>query len=71
MLSLGGAAPAPWRGSKGMGNEPERSVDVRDTGAYEPPKILWEEELPQGPNLFSACGKIGVQSDLCNAAPAS
>lgn len=54
-----------------MGNESDRRIDVPDPPAYEPPRILWEEELPQGPNLFSACGKIGGQSDLCNAAPAS
>ena len=38
---------------------------------YEPPAILWEEELPQGPNLFSACGKIGGQSEVCSAAAGS
>jgi hypothetical protein len=38
---------------------------------YERPAILWEEDLPQGPNLFSACGKIGGQGDLCSSAPAS
>jgi hypothetical protein len=40
-------------------------------GAYEPPAILWEEELPQGPNVFSACGKIGGTGELCNSAPGS
>jgi hypothetical protein len=38
---------------------------------YEAPAILWEEELPQGPNVFSACGKIGGMGDLCNSAPGS
>jgi hypothetical protein len=38
---------------------------------YERPAILWEEELPQGPNLFSACGKIGGQGVVCSSAPAS
>jgi hypothetical protein len=45
------------------------SEDV--AGVYEPPAVLWEEELPQGPNVFSACGKIGGTGDLCNAAPGS
>jgi hypothetical protein len=54
-----------------MGNESDRGVDRPEPTAYEPPAILWEEDLPQGPNLFSACGKIGGQSELCSSAPAS
>lgn len=38
---------------------------------YEHPRIVWEEELPQGPNLFSACGKLQGQGGACGAAPAS
>jgi hypothetical protein len=38
---------------------------------YERPAIVWEEELPQGPNLFSACSKFGGQSEVCSSAPAS
>jgi hypothetical protein len=38
---------------------------------YEPPAILWEDELPQGPNLFSACGKIAGQGEVCSATAAS
>jgi hypothetical protein len=50
----------------------DRRADTPEPGArYEPPAIQWEEELPQGPNLFSACGKIGGGGDLCNSAPAS
>jgi len=40
-------------------------------GPYEPPAILWEEELPQGPNVFSTCGKIEGAGDVCNAVPGS
>jgi hypothetical protein len=48
-----------------------RDVDQPGPGAYEPPAILWEEQLPQGPNLFSACGKIGGGGELCNSMPSS
>jgi hypothetical protein len=40
-------------------------------GPYEPPAILWEEELPQGPNVFSACGKVEGAGGQCNAVPGS
>ena len=38
---------------------------------YETPAILWEEELPQGPNIYSACGKIEGTGGPCNASPSS
>lgn len=50
---------------------PDRDVTERGPRAYEPPAILWEEEMPQGPNLFSACGKIGGGGELCNSMPSS
>jgi hypothetical protein len=51
--------------------ELDRGVDRPQPHAYEPPAILWEEELPQGPHLFAACGKVGGTGDLCNASPGS
>ncbi len=51
-------------------DEPTKSPRDRP-GAYEPPAILWEEALPQGPNVFSACGKVGGAGDQCNTVPGS
>jgi len=48
-----------------------RDVDRPERQAYEPPAILWEEALPQGPNLFAACGKMSGGGELCNSAPSS
>lgn len=52
----------------------DRSPDQaapQSAGPYVAPAILWEEELPQGPGVFSACGKIGGTGGPCNAAPGS
>jgi hypothetical protein len=38
---------------------------------YEAPAIVWEEDLPQGPNLFSACGKIDGSGGPCGSYPKS
>jgi hypothetical protein len=38
---------------------------------YVAPAVLWEEELPQGPGVFSACGKIGGTGGPCNSSPGS
>jgi hypothetical protein len=38
---------------------------------YEPPRILWEETLSQGPNIFAACGKVGGTGSICDSAPGS
>jgi hypothetical protein len=49
----------------------DRVVSPREGTAYEPPAILWEEELPQGPHIFAACGKVAAGGDLCTASPGS
>jgi hypothetical protein len=53
------------------GTELDRGADRPEPHPYEPPTILWEEELPQGPHLFAACGKVGGASELCNSSPGS
>ena len=52
-------------------NNPTPTEPSDHPGPYEPPAILWEEELPQGPNVFTACGKIGGTGDMCNSVPGS
>jgi hypothetical protein len=47
------------------------AATARALPPYERPAIVWEEELPQGPNLFSACSKFGGQSEVCSSASAS
>jgi hypothetical protein len=49
-----------------MSEERRTSTEPEPVGEYEAPAIVWEEELPQGPGLFSACGKIGGTSGPCN-----
>ena len=49
-------------------NPPKTPERVRE---YETPAIEWEEELPQGASIFSACGKIGGAGGPCNASAAS
>jgi hypothetical protein len=50
--------------------KPQNEEDAKPP-AYERPAILWEERLPQGPNLFSACGKLMGQGGICDVSPAS
>jgi hypothetical protein len=54
-----------------MKDEERTSRAPEGARPYEPPAILWDEELPQGPNLFSACGKVGAEGGPCNSFPAS
>lgn len=55
-----------------MSNEKETPPKAPERATpYETPAIVWEEGLPQGPNLFSACGKIEGVSGPCSAAVSS
>lgn len=54
-----------------MNDENETPKAPERATPYETPAIVWEEELPQGPNLFSACGKIEGTGGPCNSAPGS
>jgi hypothetical protein len=55
-----------------MNDDTRSSVEPPpDPRPYEAPAIIWEEELPQGPNLFLACAKIGGTGGDCNSFPGS
>ena len=45
--------------------------EKRDTPAYEPPAIVWEEEIDAKVRLATACSHVYGEGGLCDEIPGS